>query len=339
MARCSQSWTRRFLFLSLALVTVQLAGDTLLARDQGHGPVAPGPTPAGTDLHVQGEYRGATYTDRYGAEAAGLQIVALGNREFRAVQFRRGLPGAGWNRVDQFDLQRNDRWHGVRLGDQQFSISICGGVATLRNSANQLVGRLHRQHRCSPTLGRRPPPGAVTLFDGTSTEHFAKGEATPDGLLMAGALSAAPVSAFFLRVEFRTSYRPVARGQARGNSGVYIQERYEVQILDSFGNQRVFDECGALYKTRPPDVNICFPPLAWQTYDIEFSAPRWSTDGTRKIRNAQLTVVHNGVRIHDNVEIPDKTGEGKPEGPEPRPIRFQDHCNPVHFRNIWIVHN
>ena len=72
---------------------------------------------------------------------------------------------------------------------------------------------------------------------------------------------------------------------------------------------------------------------------LSLGAPRWSTDGTRTIRNAQLTVVHNGVRIHDNVEIPDKTGEGKPEGPEPRPIRFQDHGNPVHFRNIWIVHN
>jgi hypothetical protein len=159
---------------------------------------------------------------------------------------------------------------------------------------------------------------------------------TPDGLLEPGVLTKFPVGAFRLHLEFRTPFMPTARGQARGNSGVYIQRRYEVQILDSFGLEGAENECGGLYRQTRPDVNACLPPLAWQTYDLWFTPPRFAADGT-KLAHALITVLHNGIPIHWNRPIVAKTGGGRPEGPEPLPINLQDHGNPVHFRNIWLV--
>ena len=109
-----------------------------------------------------------------------------------------------------------------------------------------------------------------------------------------------------------------------------------MQILDSFGLEGANNECGGLYKQQSPAINMCLPPLAWQTYDIRFLAPVWSSEG-KKIANARITVYHNGEPIHLNREVKDKTGAGKPESPEPRQIVIQNHGNPVHFRNIWIV--
>lgn len=129
---------------------------------------------------------------------------------------------------------------------------------------------------------------------------------------------------------------PFARGQSRGNSGVYIQQRYELQILDSFGLEGVENECGGIYKQIRPQLNMCLPPLSWQTYDIEFQAARWSSSG-EKIQNARITAYLNGVAIHYQREVKAKTGAGKEESPEPRPILLQHHGNPVAFRNIWLV--
>jgi hypothetical protein len=129
---------------------------------------------------------------------------------------------------------------------------------------------------------------------------------------------------------------PHARGQGRGNSGVYIQQRYEVQILDSFGLDGANNECGGLYKQQAPALNMCFPPLSWQTYDITFIAARFDAAG-KKLSDARITVLHNGEPIHWQYALKDKTGGGKVEGPEALPILFQDHGNPVSFRNIWIT--
>jgi len=152
---------------------------------------------------------------------------------------------------------------------------------------------------------------------------------------MTGTTTNLAVNDFHLHLEFRTPYMPYARGQGRGNSGVYIQRRYEVQILDSFGLTGQPNECGGLYRQQSPAINMCSPPLTWQTYDIHFQAARWDKDN-KKTRNAVITVFHNGFPIHDQQEIKSKTGAGKAEGPEPMPIHLQHHGNPVAFRNIWI---
>ena len=140
-----------------------------------------------------------------------------------------------------------------------------------------------------------------------------------DKLLMQGANSVKRFQSHKLHVEFRTPFQPKARGQGRGNSGCYLQARYEVQMLDSFGLTGHHNECGGIYSIKPPDVNMALPPLSWQTYDIEFTAAKFK-DG-KKVANARITVLHNGVKIHDNVELPKRTTASPlPEG------RSRDSC-------------
>jgi len=142
---------------------------------------------------------------------------------------------------------------------------------------------------------------------------------------------------FKLHLEFRTPFMPEAREQARGNSGVYLQGRYEVQILDSYALEGRDNECGGIYKVGTPLVNMCAPPVQWQSYDITFLAPRFDTAG-KKTDDARVSVVHNGVVIHDNLSVPGPTGEALDNNiAEPGGIYLQDHGNPVQFRNIWLV--
>ena len=159
---------------------------------------------------------------------------------------------------------------------------------------------------------------------------------TDDGLLIEGAEIRPMFQDFNLHAEFRIPYMPQADGQSRGNSGLYLQSRYECQVLDSFGTEPLYNGLGSLYRFKKPDLNMAFPPLVWQTYDIQFTAPRWASDGT-KIREAHITSWINGVKVQNNVALPNKTGAGQEEAPLLLPIRIQDHGDPVRFRNIWII--
>ncbi len=125
-------------------------------------------------------------------------------------------------------------------------------------------------------------------------------------------------------------------GQANGNSGVYSQGRYEVQVLNCYGRGPALNECGAIYNIAAPRWNCAAPPGVWQTYDIRFRAPRWN-DAGEKQSNARLTVRHNGVLIHDDLEVPTSTGAGRPEAAADGPVLLQDHGNRIRYRNIWIV--
>ncbi|MDB4426570.1 DUF1080 domain-containing protein [bacterium] len=163
----------------------------------------------------------------------------------------------------------------------------------------------------------------------------------------AGVLTASPVwdsvvtpeayGDFRMHLEFAVNRSDDENLEARGNSGVYIQQRYELQIHDSFATP--FEEfaawqCGSLYRLKKPDQPACWPAEAWQTYDILFRAARF--EGETKTADARITAFHNGRLIHDDFALPRKTGAGKPEGPEPRPIKLQGHHNEVQFRNAWI---
>ncbi len=292
------------------------------------------PADAGSEYGFQGEYFGIV-SGGYRRTQIGLQIVAGPDQQLRAVEYRGGLPGSGWDGSEKmYSSGAWDRSVAILRGDQR-KIVIVNHEIWILSSTNTLRGIIKKVHRRSPTQGLLPPTGAEVLFDGHSTVRLQGGRLTATGLLKEGSETLDSVADFRLHLEFRTPFMPTALGQARGNSGVYIQERYELQILDSFGLEREYNFCGSLYKTRPPDVNMCLPPLAWQTYDIWFRAARF--DGQKKIADARITVLHNGVKVHDNVAIPNKTGAGSPEGPEPRPIKFQDHHDPVRFRNIWLV--
>ncbi|TDV47858.1 family 16 glycoside hydrolase [Actinophytocola oryzae] len=144
---------------------------------------------------------------------------------------------------------------------------------------------------------------------------------------------------FRLHVEwYEPEYPPEVTGQARGNSGVFLQERYEVQVLESYGKPAADNEAGSIYSKRAPDANVATPSGTWQTYDITFRAARFDSAGN-KTANARVTVVWNGVTVHDNVEINGGTGDNLPEDATPQSIRLQDHgdagANP-RYRNIWI---
>ncbi len=185
-----------------------------------------------------------------------------------------------------------------------------------------------------PPEGLKPPEGAILLFDGKDTSRWNNAKVTPDGFLEVGAITKEKFGDCQIHLEFNIQPDPTGKKVA-GNSGVYIQQRYEIQILNTAGQPPAKGGCGAIYQFKAPDANQARPPGEWQTYDITFRAPRW--DGDKKTANARISVVHNGVKVHDNVEVPRKTGAGKPEGPEPGPLFLQNHGNKVFFRNIWLV--
>jgi hypothetical protein len=194
--------------------------------------------------------------------------------------------------------------------------------------------------RQSPTLGAKPPAGAIVLFDGSNKDEWDSGRLDEKTKLLntdgKDIKSKRKFSSYTIHLEFMMPYRPAARGQGRGNSGFYQIDLYEVQILDSFGLDGANNECGGIYSQREPLLNMCFPPLTWQTYDVDFTNA--VAEGGKKTKNAVITVKLNGVVVHDKYELTGKTGgsRGEPEG-TPGSMKLQGHGNPLQFRNIWIV--
>ena len=140
-----------------------------------------------------------------------------------------------------------------------------------------------------------------------------------------------------IELDFMTPYMPDRTGQGRGNSGVYVQGLYEVQVLDSFGVEPGMDTCGAIYKVSPAAVNVCLPPGEWQHYRIEFTAPRFDDNGAVTAK-ARLSVWQNGTLIQDDVEVPTPTGGAAGQDLVAfGPLMLQDHGDPVRYRNVWIT--
>lgn len=289
------------------------------------------------DFQVQGEYLGEIKTEG-GLQKIGVRVIARGNGKFRAVGYVGGFPGDGWDGAATHDADGETKNGVTVFAGNEALASIKEGVLSVIGQGEAALGKLKRVARTSPTLGLKPPEGAVVLFDGKNADAFEGGRVTPDGLLMPGVTSKKKFQSGTLHVEFRTPYMPQDEGQARGNSGCYLQGRYEVQILDSFGLAGKDNECGGIYSIRDPNFNMCFPPLAWQTYDIDFTAATYMPDG-KLAKPARITVRHNGVVIHNDVELPHRPTTAAPVGvgPEPGPVYLQDHGNPVRFRNVWFV--
>ena len=293
------------------------------------------PAKADADFAYQGEYVGDV--EREGVRGkVGVQIVALGNGKFLGVGYFGGLPGDGWSTAEEPVSSEGAIENGVLRFTSGADVRVKDGVMTVKNNDGNMISELKKVERKSATLGLKPPAGAIVLFDGTSADNFINGKL--DGnLLVQGVTSKQKVHDFTLHLEFQLSYMPTARGQGRSNSGCYSQGRYEVQILDSFGLKGENNECGGIYEVKKPDLNMCFPPLSWQTYDIDFTGARFDGQG-KKTANAKLTVKHNDVVIHKDVDVPNTTRAAPvKEGPQDGPRYLQDHKNPVRFRNIWIV--
>lgn len=264
--------------------------------------------------HVEliGEYRA-----KDGKSA--LQATLLKDGTFLIARYAGGLPGAGWN------------------GSKIESSTLAA------NQLKDLLGAYKRVERGSPTMGAPAPEGAIISFPEGLTN-------IKDGIMWAGAKTTKPLGSFHLHVEFKLPLHPERNPsyQNRANSGLYIFNNYEVQVIDTFAldlhaannaievESKASQWCGSLYKMKTPDTNMAFPPLRWQTYDIDFKAPVF--DGENKVKNARITVRHNGVLIHDDVELKTGTGAGakRPQLAEGS-IFFQAHGSPVMYRNVWAT--
>ena len=307
-----------------------------------------------------GDWRGGWELDN-GADSGSLvaQVIALGKGQYRAVL------------LNEFDTRREPV--AVLDGRRDGAAVNFAGRTVLSDSGTELEIQavikedefggsfkgdesgsfgMSKVVRLSSTLGARPPEGAVVLFNGKDFNQWKhpkkkQGEDKVKWELVDGAMRIKPRTGSIitrkqftdvkLHIEFRTPFMPEKRGQGRGNSGVYLQGRYEVQVLDSYGLEGLDNECGGIYKVGRPLVNMCAPPTQWQTYDITFRAPRFDGAGN-SISNPILTVVHNGVKVHDKIEAKGPTTAslgGKAS--EPAGIYLQDHGNRVEFRNIWLV--
>ena len=194
-----------------------------------------------------------------------------------------------------------------------------------------------------------PPSNAVVLLNGKDLSNWRTREGGPAGWeVKDGIVHIVPGTGdivteerftdLFLHLEFRYPDMPEATGQAKGNSGVFLQGRYEIQVLDSYGiNIPGMGDCGAIYNQFAPLVNACKPPTEWQTYDVAFRAPRLNGAGDVE-EGARVTVLQNGLVIHNNVQLPGVTGGTLDEAVgEPGPLLLQDHRNLVAYRNIWAM--
>ncbi|MEI7688387.1 MAG: DUF1080 domain-containing protein [Planctomycetota bacterium] len=318
----------RIVFALPALAFATLALVSLGATAQEEKKVEKKPAPkksvvatdakdAGVDFLVQGEYQG----DKLAA-----QVFALGDGKFDVYFLAGGLPGAGWDgkgRVKAPATLDEDKAAATIKGPAHAGTIKLGSPAILTGESKEGKFTLTRVERKSPTLGAKPPEGARVLFDGANTGEW-NGK-VENGLLAVPASTKNPLKIAKLHIEFVTPFMPNARGQGRGNSGVYLYGK-EIQVLDSFALDGKNNECGGIYSEVAPLVNMCLPPLSWQTYDVEITPA--TVDPKSKKASNLLTVHHNGVKIHENIPW-NATGN----------INLQNHGNPVFFRNIWIVEN
>jgi hypothetical protein len=212
------------------------------------------------------------------------------------------------------------------------------------------VAALARTGLAQTTQPVEKPADAVVLFDGTQESLDANwtyrsgkpaGWVVKDGVMTSKTqdiISKQRFQDFKLHVEFcEPKMGDDVKGQERGNSGVYLQGRYEIQVLDSFGLPPSKVDCGAIYNQTAPKENAGLAPGQWQTYDIDFHAAKYDAD-KKKTQEATVTLYWNGKLVHDNVSIKRPTGsEYLKDSPDPGPVMLQYHHNSVQFRNVWIV--
>ncbi len=290
----------------------------------------------------------------HGAQRYEAKLVSTFDKRVPTLfQLRGRIDDSGFQFVDAIPFEAN---RVLRATDDGVVIgaSLWSGGGQADSAFGTVAGRrkgsfeIERIQRLSPTLGKQRPAGALALFDGRSLAAWrprdpnageVKWKLVEGGAMQVNGgdiITRQSFGSFRLHLEFQLPYMPEARGQGRANSGVYLQGRYEVQVLDSYGLEGEDNDCGGIYQIARPILNMCAPPLQWQTYDITYTAPKLDAAG-KKTANARATILLNGVVIHDNIELPRITGgavddkEGQPAG-----ILLQDHNNPVRYRNIWI---
>jgi hypothetical protein len=239
-------------------------------------------------------------------------------------------------------------------------LTLMVAMGTVAEAQTRTTWKWHDRNRPAPTavdpgtpgtetsMGRAPED-AIVLFDGKDLSKWTQKDGSDakwkvaDGYFQVAPktgdiISRQPFGDMQLHVEFAEPAPPVGEDQDRGNSGVILMGRYEIQVLDSYKSKTYPDgQAGAVYGQYPPMVNASRPPGQWQMYDIIFHAPRFAANG-KLLRPGRVTVLHNGVLVQDNVEIHGPTASEEPykAHPEKLPLDLQDHNHPVRFRNIWV---
>ena len=292
-------------------------------------------TPVWSDAEVaKNEFVGFAFLGEYVKENSAVQVTTSEGK-FYLSQYHGGLPGAGWDRGTI-----THRW--IDGADHADIRSLLSGWEKVDRSLD--------------VTGRQPPSDAIILFDGSDTTAWNNGK-MERGCLKAGTRTKQVFRDFNLYLEFLIPLKPEPPlgHPHRGNSGVFALGAYEIQIADTFGLdpepaawrdipllKPVDTWCGSVYGIQAAEVNMCLPPLRWQSMELDFTAARFRGEGDdkQKLSPAVITVIHNGVKIIDQLSLPEGTGGG-PSGPRAEvaegPIVLQNHGNPNLFRNIWIV--
>ncbi len=299
---------------------------------------------------IMGNWEGKFETGPMSGQSLQVKLIAYGGGEYNAVfimdnnEKRFEIPGKHDQGKTIFE-GKTSLAVAYQIKAEIYNRKFTGAV---KADDSESTFTLHQVFKSSPTLGMKPPEGAIVLLP---NERFRSEESEKllneewiiqphwqlnyDGAVRISGSNMYSKREFGdarIHIEFQTPFMPEERGQARGNSGVYIQNRYEVQVLDSFGLEPKDNLCGGIYKYATPSADVCLPPLEWQTYDITFHASRFDEDGN-KTKSAVITVKHNGEIIHDEVVLKGRSNES-PTGP----IRLQDHnLDRVAYRNIWVV--
>jgi hypothetical protein len=274
-----------------------------------------------------------------------LKKAATGELSGAKAADEHKLVGDGWWEAGEKQaepMRGKAREHAAVFYEQ----ALAGATGLGRELIEQRLGELAGEG--TAPAGGRPEPAAadnqrtdaLVLFDGKDTSHWQPQWPVVDGAMVSekkDCFTKEEFTDFKLHLEFNEpKLGSKFKSQKRGNSGVYLQGRYEVQILDSYQNETYpKGGCGSIYGIADPLKNVARPPGEWQTYDITFHAAKFK-NGV-KSENARVTILWNGELVQDNTEIPGSTAGQAREADGPGPIGLQYHGNSVRFRNIWII--
>jgi 3-keto-disaccharide hydrolase len=287
------------------------------------------------EAEVQGLYEGALKDVKFEA-----RVIAMGKDAFK-IYVRQDLGGG---KVGKVELDGKVEGDAVTFKNKGGDVEWTGAYASgaIKGTAGGTAFEMKRVQRKSPTMGKQPPAGAIVILDGKNWDQISptrtaeEWKAGEDGSIQ---ITKGDVrskqqfeGSFDYHVEFMCPLMPPARGQGRGNSGCFLPNGDEVQVLDSFGMDTYKGGgCGGLYNYKDPDAFDVFslaslPPLEWQTYDMEYRVEKVDGKLTGK---PKVTVYHNGIKIHDAAELKNPAKKGD--------VHWQDHGNPVKYRNIWVL--